>query len=104
VTGLCIRNGGGRPEVDAAHIWSVEDGGPDVVNNGLALSKTVHWLFDRGLIGVRDDYSLVVSHNKLPETMRGLLAPQEQLIRLPRDKRHWPSPRFIAIHRAKHLL
>ncbi|WP_052341771.1 hypothetical protein [Salinarimonas rosea] len=39
VTGLALRNGGGRPEVHAAHIWAVEYGGPDVVQNGVALSQ-----------------------------------------------------------------
>ena len=34
VTGLHIINGGGRVEVQAAHIWSVDDGGPDVVQSG----------------------------------------------------------------------
>ena len=56
VTGLRIVNGGGRSEVQAAHIWPVADGGPDVVQNGLALSGTIHWLFDRHLISVSDDY------------------------------------------------
>ena len=50
VTGLRIVNGGGRVEVQAAHIWSVRDGGPDIVQNGIALSATCHWLFDRHLI------------------------------------------------------
>ncbi|MBX9460355.1 MAG: HNH endonuclease [Brevundimonas sp.] len=49
ITGLRIINGGGRSEVQAAHIWPVEHGGPDTVRNGLALSGTVHWLFDRHL-------------------------------------------------------
>ncbi|MDB5444667.1 MAG: endonuclease [Phenylobacterium sp.] len=47
VTRLRIINGGGRSEVQAAHIWGVGEGGPDVVQNGLALSGTIHWLFDR---------------------------------------------------------
>lgn len=42
VTGLRIINGGGRAEVQAAHIWPVKDGGPDVVQNGIALSATAH--------------------------------------------------------------
>ena len=45
VTGLRIINGGGKAEAQAAHIWSVADGGPDVVQNGIALSATAHWLF-----------------------------------------------------------
>ena len=42
VTGLRIITGGGRAEVQAAHIWPVKDGGPDVVQNGIALSATAH--------------------------------------------------------------
>ena len=33
-----IVNGGGRSEVQAAHILAVADGGPDIVQNGIALS------------------------------------------------------------------
>ncbi|MGE3293441.1 MAG: HNH endonuclease [Geminicoccaceae bacterium] len=50
VTGIKIINGGGRAEVQAAHIKPVKDRGPDSVRNGIALSGTVHWMFDRGLI------------------------------------------------------
>ena len=104
VTGLSIRNGGGRPEVHAAHIWAVEDGGPDALQNGIALSQTFHWMFDRGLIGIRDDYSLIVSHNKMPEGLRGLLGPREKQVLLPDDTALWPDPYFLAKHRAKHCL
>ena len=50
VTGLKLINGGGRAEVDAAHIRPVEANGPDILSNGIALSDTAHWMFDRGLI------------------------------------------------------
>lgn len=104
VTGLNIRNGGGRPEVQAAHIQSVEDGGPDIVRNGIALSQTPHWMFDRGLIGVRDDYSLIVSHNKVPPEYRALFGDREKRIHLPREQRFWPDPYYLAAHRDKHCL
>lgn len=48
-------NGGGRAEAEAAHIRSVEANGPDIVSNGLALSGTAHWMFDRGLLSLTDD-------------------------------------------------
>src|SRR6185437_14147709 len=48
VTGLKLINGSGRAEVAAAHIRSVQARGPDIVSNGLALSGTAHWMFDRG--------------------------------------------------------
>ncbi len=61
ITGLKLINGGGRAEVDAAHIRPVEANGPDIVNNGIALSGTAHWMFDRGLIALSDDLDILVS-------------------------------------------
>jgi putative restriction endonuclease len=61
VTGWKLINGGGRAEAEAAHIKPVEHGGPDSVQNGIALSGTAHWMFDRGLIGFSDDLDILVS-------------------------------------------
>jgi putative restriction endonuclease len=61
ITGLRIINGGGCAEAEAAHIRPVEANGPDIVTNGLALSGTVHWMFDRGLISLSDDLEILVS-------------------------------------------
>lgn len=61
ITGLKLINGGGRAEVDAAHIRPVQENGPDVVNNGLALSGTAHWMFDRGLISLSDELEILIS-------------------------------------------
>lgn len=102
-TGLSIRNGGGRPEVDGAHIWEVRDGGPDVVQNGIALSKTAHWMFDRGLIRVQDDFSLQISDNKVPIEIKRLVEPYLKRIHLPADKALWPHPFYLQKHRDKHL-
>jgi putative restriction endonuclease len=99
VTGLKIINGGGRSEVQAAHIWSVADGGPDIVQNGLALSGTVHWLFDRHLISLTDEYRLLVSHNKVPAELRSLFEKQMDRIHLPRDRRLWPHQNYLRRHR-----
>lgn len=61
LTGMKLINGGGRAEAQAAHIMSVEAGGSDVVNNGIALSGTVHWMFDRGLISLSDEGEILLS-------------------------------------------
>lgn len=94
-----IINGGGRSEVQAAHIWPVASGGPDVVQNGIALSATIHWLFDRHLISVSDDYRLLVAHNRVPKELQSLLGEQAKLIHLPTDPMNWPHPSFLARHR-----
>ena len=61
ITSLKLINGSGRAEVEAAHIRPVEANGPDIVSNGLALSGTAHWMFDRGLIGITDDHEILIS-------------------------------------------
>jgi putative restriction endonuclease len=99
VTGLRIINGGGKSEVQAAHIWGVGEGGPDVVQNGVALSGTVHWLFDRHLISLTDDYRLLVAHNRVPSELLGLFAKQMDRIHLPDDARLRPHPSYLARHR-----
>lgn len=60
-TGLKLINGGGRAEVEAAHIKAVGANGPDIVTNGIALSGTVHWMFDRGLISLSDNLDILIS-------------------------------------------
>jgi putative restriction endonuclease len=100
VTRLRMVNGGGKAEVQAAHIWPVADGGPDVAQNGLALSATVHWLFDRHLISLTDDYGLLVAHNRVPGELRPLFHKQLARIHLPKDKTLWPHIPYVQRHRA----
>jgi putative restriction endonuclease len=63
VTGLKLINGHGRAEVVAAHIRPVEKNGPDIVRNGVALSGTAHWMFDRGLITFSDEFEIKLSRH-----------------------------------------
>src|SRR5205823_276620 len=70
VTGLKIVNGGGKPEVQAAHIRPVAASGPDSVRNGLALCGTVHWMFDRGLLSLDDDFKILTAKGRVPEPVR----------------------------------
>ncbi|WP_179378400.1 HNH endonuclease [Jannaschia marina] len=102
ISALRLRNGGGRAEVQACHIRSVKDGGPDVVRNGIALSGTLHWMFDRGLIRVADDHSLLISHNKVDlPTVERLVNPEHRLLLDEVDRRHWPHPDYLRWHREK---
>ena len=98
ITGLRLINGGGRPEVQAAHIQPVASKGPDSVRNGLALSGTVHWMFDRGLISIGDDYQILVARNHVPDEAARLLN-QSGVINLPRDPTLFPNAHFLKFHR-----
>lgn len=99
VTGLRLINGGGRAEVDAAHIRPVERNGPDIVNNGLALSGTAHWMFDRGLICIADDLKIEVSrHVNDMESVSALINKTGRLVG-PIELRSRPHPAFLSWHR-----
>ena len=99
VTGLKLINGRGRAEVDAAHIRPVEENGPDILSNGIALSGTAHWMFDRGLISLSDELDILVSRQANdPESIRGLINKTGQAI-VPSRKFERPHPRFLQWHR-----
>lgn len=99
VTGLKLINGGGRAEVAAAHIRPVEHDGPDIINNGVALSGTAHWMFDRGLITFSDDLDIVVSRQVNDrDGVESLINRTGRLIG-PLLERNRPHPAFLAWHR-----
>jgi putative restriction endonuclease len=97
VSGLRLINGGGRPEVQAAHIKPVASQGPDSVRNGIALSGTLHWMFDRGLISIGEDFRILRS-NSLSDDVARLIRPEATLL-LPRDETLRPHPSFLHFHR-----
>lgn len=101
ISGLELRNGGGRPEVEAAHIRPVSDDGPDWVRNGLALSGTIHWMFDRGLISIAPDHRILISHNKVPDDVARRLIVPDQKLTLPANPRYHPHPRYLKFHRER---
>ena len=102
VTGWKLVNGGGRLEAQAAHIRAVEHGGPDSVRNGLALSGTAHWMFDRGLIGVSDDLAILV-HRKVNDRdgVSGIINSTGRLL-APERASDRPHPSYLRWHRDHH--
>ncbi|GAB5502131.1 HNH endonuclease [Pyruvatibacter sp.] len=99
LTGLKLINGGGRAEVEAAHIKPVSDRGPDTVRNGIALSGTVHWMFDRGLVGLSDELDILVSRQANdPDQIWDLVNDSGKAI-APADPALRPHPKFLEWHR-----
>lgn len=99
ITGLKLINGGGRAEVDAAHIRPVEANGPDILSNGIALSGTAHWMFDRGLIGLSDDLEVLISrHANDRDSIQGLINKTGRAI-VPAGIHERPHPQFLKWHR-----
>jgi putative restriction endonuclease len=99
VSGMKLINGGGRAEVAAAHIRPVQANGPDVVSNGVALSGTAHWMFDRGMISFTDDLEILISRqvNDL-DSVRSLINKSGRALP-PRRACERPHPHFLRWHR-----
>lgn len=99
ITGLRFINGGGRAEVDAAHIRPVEADGPDSIQNGLALSGTAHWMFDRGLISLDDNLQILISRqSNNRDEIEKFINPTGHAI-VPKRRADQPHPKFLEWHR-----
>lgn len=99
ITGLRLINGSGRAEAEAAHIRPVEHDGPDIVSNGLALSGTAHWMFDRGLVGISDDLAILVSRQTNdPDAVKSMINGSGKLL-APERLVDRPRAEFLTWHR-----
>jgi putative restriction endonuclease len=88
-------------EADGAHIIGKEVRGTDDPRNGIALSKSAHWAFDRGIFTISDQYEVLVnprisnaSVSKFPA-----LEIDRRKILLPEDELYWPHPDALAWHK-----
>lgn len=99
--------------LDAAHIRPVWAQGPDTVANGIALTPTVHRLFDRGLFTIRyegDRPEVLLS----PRIEEGMVLSQDSASRLaltngsrlllPDTRDLWPHPDALAYHQMRVFL
>lgn len=63
--------GAGVVGIEAAHVRWFNYGGPDALDNGLALCSLHHKLFDRGALGLTEDYRILVSRSYSSRTAAG---------------------------------
>ena len=67
LTGLCCLTTDGGAIVDAAHIEPFAENQNDDIENGLALCKNAHWMFDEGLWSVRGDGQVTLAPQRFTE-------------------------------------
>jgi putative restriction endonuclease len=67
LTGLCCLTADGAAIVDAAHIEPFAESQNDDIENGLALCKNAHWMFDEGLWSVGKDGRVVLAKQRFTE-------------------------------------
>jgi predicted restriction endonuclease len=88
-------------EADGAHIIGKEVRGTDDPRNGIALSKSAHWAFDRGLFTISDQYEVIVNPKiSAASTARfPAIELDRRKILLPADSCYWPHPDALTWHR-----
>jgi putative restriction endonuclease len=91
------------PVLEASHIKSYADGGPNEVNNGLLLRIDMHKLFDRGYLTVTPKLVIEVSRRIKEEFDNGeyYFAFHGKKIYLPQRFIDQPSPDFLTWHNEK---
>ncbi|MBT4889476.1 MAG: restriction endonuclease [Rhodospirillales bacterium] len=98
MTGVEISSVNGLVEVEAAHIQPVKDHGPDTVRNGLSLSRSIHWMFDRGLLSAEDDGTILMDMGRIPPKIKGIINSSGKLILPQREELH-PHSKYLSYHR-----
>ena len=71
-----------RRKLHTCGLWRMGD--PTLSKTVWLISGTCHWLFDRYLISLDEDFGLLVS-DAVPPSLRSLLRAQETRILLPRE-------------------
>ncbi len=106
ISGIGLRHSAGNGaanifEAEAAHIVPVHRGGKDLVSNGLALNRTIHWAFDHGVIWINNDLRVGLAREADTDPRNHWLCQfRGQRLRTPADEKHHPDPEALRWHAA----
>jgi hypothetical protein len=82
--------------LETAHIQPRAQAGTYLPCNGIALSRDIHWAFDKGFITISDDYKVI-----LHDEIRGSILEEynDKQIFVPKDPYFQPEKKFLQHHR-----
>lgn len=95
VTGTVIRYES-YMNLEAAHIKPKSHGGKFLPSNGVAMSRDIHWAFDKGFFSIDDNYEIIVHPSTTSEYLHSFKGKQ---IRLPSNNFFVPDIANIKYHR-----
>jgi len=84
--------------LEAAHIKPKSHSGSFLPCNGIAMSRDIHWAFDRGMFAINDDYTITV-HEDIKNTI--LSKYDNQKINVPVEDFFKPEKNFLKYHKEK---
>lgn len=82
--------------LEAAHIKPKSHGGLYTPNNGIAMSRDIHWAFDKGFFTISDDFKIIVHDEIDSEYLKSFNGKQ---IRLPENSFFVPDKSNLSYHR-----
>jgi len=100
ICGYDIKVGPSDLALEAAHIKWHQSGGPDCIQNGLALCAIHHKALDRGAIGISGDFTILISSevHGVSGIMNWFVSVKGQKIRSPTRSEWLPSTEYIEWH------
>ena len=81
--------------LEAAHIKPKSHGGLLLPNNGMALSRDLHWAFDKGFFTLNENLEVIVHPNTTSDFLRGF---HGRKIRLPSNPFFIPDLKNVKYH------
>jgi len=100
ITGWQLQISANISMIDSCHIRPFSKFFDDTIGNGIALCPNLHRAFDRGLISISDDYTVLVSKNINENynsySLRNL---DGKSIRKPIERQFWPNLDNLQYHR-----
>lgn len=95
----------GHSVVEAAHIIPWCESHDDKPTNGMALCRLCHWSFDEGLMGVGENYEVLISKQvkREPNFPGHMMTLSDRTIFRPSKENYWPAQEKIEWHRKKVL-
>jgi hypothetical protein len=84
--------------LEAAHIKPKSHSGSFLPCNGIAMSRDIHWAFDKGMFTINDDYTITV-HKDIKNTI--LSKYDNQKINVPKEDFFKPEKNFLKYHKEK---
>ena len=82
--------------LEAAHLWPDAWDGPLRPDNGILLSKDLHWCFDRGLFTLNDEFKVVVHDS---QKKSDLYKYNGKKIFIPDEEELKPNKNYLEVHR-----
>lgn len=95
ITGTVIRSQN-YMNLEAAHIKPQSHGGLFLPSNGIALSRDLHWAFDKGFFSINDNYEIIVHENIDSPYLKSF---HGNKIRIPDDEFFKPNLECLEYHR-----